>query len=151
MAGMLMTSCNKKPERGQPVVEVTSDSAYDESSEHPIYDLLREELDSTEIYDSNSIYGMWFEPHGATHNIIFHKNHTFRYNSFDISEDGSVKDKTIEGTFTMEGDSIVMTSDNGWIMKLRYWKRWKDQKNDDTKYLTGNDDKWDYYFIKGSD
>jgi hypothetical protein len=36
-------------------------------------------------------------------------------------------------------------------MKLRYWKRWKAQKNDDTKYLTGNDGKWEYYFVKGSD
>ena len=94
---------------------------------------------------------MWFEPHGATHNIIFHKNHTFKYNTCEFPDEENMKDTIIEGTFTLEGDSIVMTSHNGWIMKLRYWKRWKAQKNDDTKYLTGNDDKWEYYFVKGSD
>ena len=151
IAGMLMISCNTKPERSKPAAEVINDSVYNEPSEHPIYDQLREEMDSTEIYDDNIIYGMWFEPHGATHNIIFHKNHTFKYNTFDFPDDETVKDTIIEGTFTLEGDSIVMTSHNGWVMKLRYWKRWKAQKNDDTKYLTGNDDIWEYYFVKGSD
>jgi hypothetical protein len=73
IAGMLMISCNTKPERSKPAAEVINDSVYNEPSEHPIYDQLREEMDSTEIYDDNIIYGMWFEPHGATHNIIFHK------------------------------------------------------------------------------
>ena len=114
-----MISCNTKPERSKPAAEVINDSVYNEPSEHPIYDQLREEMDSTEIYDDNTIYGMWFEPHGATHNIIFHKNHTFKYNTFEFPDEENMKDTIIEGTFTLEGDSIVMTSHNGWIMKLR--------------------------------
>lgn len=149
MAGMLIVSCNNKAlERNFYVDEDRNDSVVNEPSEHPVYDQLRNELDSTEIYNDKIIYGMWFEPHGATHNIIFHKNHTFTYNTHEFPNKGSVKDITIEGHFSLEGDSVVMSSDNGWKMKLRYWNA---NNNDDTKYLTGKDDKWDYYFVKGSD
>lgn len=149
MAGVLLASCNNKALKRSFFVDGDrNDSVVNKPSDHPVYDQLRNELDSAEIYNDKIIYGMWFEPHGATHNIIFHKNHTFTYNTHEFHDKGSVKDITIEGHFSLEGDSVVMSSDNGWKMKLRYWNA---NNNDDTKYLTGKDGKWDYYFVKGSD
>lgn len=151
LAILLLAACNPKQESAPTAPSSGNDSVYTGTIQHPILDQLLEELDSTEVYDDNVIYGMWFEPHAGPHHIIFHKDQSFEYATFEFPNDSDVIDITITGQFKVEGDSVYLWNDKGWKLALRYSTIRKGEK---MKYLTrdkGKDEKWGYYFVKGSD
>ena len=59
-----LTACKNGTQK-----EVPGDTEADSAvvvSHRPVYDRLLAELDSTEIYDDNILYGYWFKPHEAS-------------------------------------------------------------------------------------
>lgn len=96
------------------------------------YASLLKEMDSTELGDTKSIYGLWFIPHEADICIVLHKNHTFEDYTYRINKDSSITDVVIKGSFYMKGDSLMMKGENGGVKKLRHWK----SGDDDNYYLT---------------
>lgn len=148
---ILLAACNSKQETAPTAPSIDKDSVYTGTIQHPILDQLLEELDSTEVYDNNVIYGMWFEPHAAPHHIIFHKDQSFEYSTFEFPNDSDIIDITITGKFKVEGDSVYLWNDKGWKLSFRYSTVRKGEK---MKYLTrdkGKDEAWAYFFVKGSD
>lgn len=115
-----------------------------------ITEMLYSKLDSAEVYDDNILYGYWFKPHEACAvNIIFNKDKTFVMRDYaPDDEEATVYERV--GTFKVKGDSVHLSSKDGWHLSLRHWKVW----NDDTgKYLTLNEGRknFRYYLVKGSD
>lgn len=100
---------------------------------------LKEELDSVTIYNDKVLEGLWFMPDNADDNIYFHKGNIFEINQGDLYKSGSYK---------QTGDSVYLTSKDGWKLTLRHWTVWPDSK---TLYLTKGDKKnWKFYLVKGS-
>ena len=120
LAALGLTACKNGAQKEMPK-KVESDSAIVVSSDHPIYDRLLAELDSTEIYDDNILYGYWFKPHEACSvNIFFHKDNTFEFKYYIVQNDSTIIDVVKKGTFTIgEADVnktrvITMIADDGW-------------------------------------
>lgn len=148
---LLLVSCNIRQEKASTALSTIGDSLLTSTSSHPIHDRLLEEMDSTEIYDDNVIFGMWFEPHAAIHHIIFHKDHSFEYDTFEFPNDSDIIDVTITGQFKVDGDSVYMWNDKGWKFALRYSPLRKGEKMKSLFRDRGKHEKWDYCFVKGSD
>lgn len=114
-----------------------------------ITDLLYSQLDSAEVYDNNVLYGYWFKPHEACAvNIIFNKDKTFVMRDYDPDDEECTVYERV-GTFKVKGDSVHLSSEDGWRLSLRHWKVWDDGIG---KYLTLDKGKKDfrYYLVKGS-
>lgn len=112
-----------------------------------LYTLLQE-IDEDELYDSRSIYGMWFVPHFAEEHIIFHKNHHFQYDAFTM-EGQKLTSQTIMGTYRMKGDSVLLQAPDGWTLGLRMWNPWG--RTSGNALTAGNEEKWKLYLVKGTD
>jgi hypothetical protein len=90
-------------------------------SKSPVYQKLIQELDSTEIFDDEIIYGYWFKPHEASAvNIFFHKNGTFEFKYYIVENDTTIIDVVKKGTYTIGDEDvnktclIKMEADDGW-------------------------------------
>ena len=112
--------------------------------------MLFNEFDSADVYNDNILYGYWFKPHEASYvNIYFHKNNIFEMKYYTTSTTGDVENIYKTGTFMVKGDSVYLTSADGWKLSVRYWDPWK---NGAGKYLTKNEHQADeIYLVKGSD
>ena len=134
--------------------EVSAESYYDakedisEGFEHPVLDQLSAELDSDEIYDDGIIYGYWFKPHEANAvNIFLHKNNTFELQYYIVDGNDSIIYLFRKGTFTNEGNTIKLSSDDGWDKSfdgVLYY-----DNNGTNSYLA--DKNGLFYLVKGSD
>lgn len=112
-----------------------------------LYERLMEELDSAEIFDGSIIYGFWFKPHEACAvNVFFHKDNTFEFMYYEMPDDTTIVDVVKKGTFTLDGDTIKMVSDDGWNPKWFdgvMYRKW----NKTNYYLTDN--KGTLFLVKG--
>ena len=115
---------------------------------HPVLEQLSEELDSDEIYNDGVLYGYWFKPHEANAvNIFLHKNNTYEFQYYIVDENDSIIEMFKGGTFTVEGKSIKLSSDDGWDKSfegIMYYRN-----NGTNSYLT--DKNGFFYLVKGSD
>lgn len=99
--------------------------------------LNKDHLNSKVSYNDKIIYGLWFEPHGASHHFVFYKDGTFVH-ELDSTESGSYK---------LKGDSVILKYNNGKRLGLRHWNPWNGNTG---KYLTkGKKGDWDLYMVKG--
>lgn len=144
---LFLTACStKQKEHSQPqAVEEQADTV---KSEYPIYDRLLTELDSTEIYNDSILCGYWFQPHAASAiNIFFHKDNTYEFKYCKNGEGDEVISILKKGIYTINGEVITLTSDEGWddyFNGVIYYK-----SNGTNYYLT--DKKEGFYLVKGSD
>jgi len=117
------------------------DNNLEATSNHPIYDQLAKELDSTEIYNDSVIYGYWFQPHAAAEiNLFLHKD-----GGFELKYCGDI----IKGMFIIDGNIVRMTPDDGWG-DLPIDGRLFHKHNGTNFYLTDSN-KNELYLVKGSD
>ena len=154
LAALGLTACKNGTQKEEPQ-KVESDSVTVVKSDNPIYDRLLAELDSTEIYDDNILYGYWFKPHEACAvNIFFHKDNTFEFKYYIVQNDTTIIDVVKKGTFTI-GDAdvnktrdIILVTEEGWNDgvfngTIKY-------KNNRTHYCL-EDKESGLYLVKGSD
>lgn len=115
---LLAVACHQGQNNSNNALEQKSEVenvVADELSKRPIYQLLQEELDSTEIYDGSIIYGYWFKPHEACAvNVFFHKDNTFEFRYYEVPNDTTIVDVVKRGTFSVLGNKITMVADDGW-------------------------------------
>lgn len=143
----VLTACSTKQKQQlqSQAVEEQTDSVI---SEYPIYDRLLKELDSTEIYNDSILCGYWFQPHAAcVINIFFHKDNTYEFKYCKNGEGDEVIDILKKDRYTINGEVINLTSDEGWddyFNGVIYYKH-----NGTCYYLT--DKKKGFYLVKGSD
>ena len=110
-------------------------------SDHPIYDQLAKELDSTEIYNDSVIYGYWFQPHAAAEiNLFLHKDGGFELKYCD---------DTIKGRFIIDGRVVRMTPHDGWS-GVTIDGRLFHKHNETNFYLTDCKER-ELYLVKGGD
>ena len=74
--------------------------------------------EDVEIDDnSESIVGLWFEPHGSDHNIVF-TDSTFVYHTFIFPSEGTHINLDISGKYQRDGTEISLNGENGWEYKM---------------------------------
>lgn len=120
--------------------------------DRPTYAKLQQELDSMEIYNDTIIYGYWFEPHAACfHNIFLHKDYTYEFTD-PSNNDESGSCKIWRGTFSIEGDVIILHSEEPWfkIYDKSFDGKLYHRSNGTNFYLTDKKEAL-IYFVKGSD
>ena len=142
-----LTACTTKKQSQSQVAEKQTDSVA-VTSDRPVYDQLLAELDSAEVYDDSILYGYWFKPHEASSvNIFFHKDNTYEFKYYQVDKDDNIIDKFKKGKYTINGEIITLTSDEGWD---DYFNGVMNHKHNSTNhYLTDKTD--DLYLVKGSD
>ena len=147
LAVLSFTACNNKTPKDMPL-EVQSDSSAVVVSDHPITDRLYAELDSSEVYNDNILYGYWFKPHEACYvNIFFHKDDTYEFKYYEVDNNDNIIEKLKKGKFAFDGKVITLESDEGWndyFNGVMYYKH-----NGTNFYLTDKEE--GLYLVKGSD
>jgi len=119
-----------------------------QKTHNTIRDRLYAELDSTEIYNDSILCGYWFQPHAACIiNIFFHKNNTYEFKYCENGKGDEVIDILKKGKYSIDGEVITLTSDEGWndyFNGVMYYKH-----NGTNFYLTDKEER--LYMVKGSD
>ena len=144
---LFFAACKNGIRKDLPL-EVQSDSSAVVVSEHPITDRLYAELDSSEVYNDNILYGYWFKPHEACYvNIFFHKDDTYEFKYYEVDNNDNIIEKLKKGKFAFDGKVITLESDEGWndyFNGVMYYKH-----NGTNFYLTDKEE--GLYLVKGSD
>ena len=139
---LAIASCQNKQSQFQ-----TEEHSESSDSVKSVRELLLEELDTTEIYNDSILYGYWFQPHAAcVINIFFHKDGTYEFKYCENGKGNVVIDKLKKGTYSIKGEMITLTSDEGWddyFNGIMYYKN-----NGTNFYLTSQKDI--FYLVKGS-
>ena len=139
---LLIAACQNKQSKFQ-----TGEQTVDNNSVKSVRDLLLDELDTTEIYNDSILCGYWFQPHAAgVINIFFHKDNSYEFKYCENRNDNEVIDKLKKGKYTINGDVITLTSEDGWddyFNGVMYYKN-----NGTNYYLTSQ--KGIFYLVKGS-
>lgn len=145
---LLFAACKNGIRKDLPLEVVQSDSSAVVVSDHPITDKLYAELDSSEVYNDNILYGYWFKPHEACYvNIFFHKDNTYEFKYYEVGKGDEITDMNKKGTFTFDGKVITLESDEGWddyFNGIMYYNH-----NGTNFYLTDKEE--GLYLIKGSE
>ena len=68
------------------------------------------------------ITGTWFEPHGASHNIVFNQDSSFVYHTYSFPTSTSSQELIYTGKYRKEGIKISLSDEQGWesVMYLRH-------------------------------
>lgn len=143
---LVLYSCSYKAQQNQDIVSI--DSTTITTSNKSIYDRLLEEIDSADVYNDSILCGYWFQPHAASViNIFFHKDNSYEFKYCENGKDNVVIDILKKGKYTINGDLITLTSEDGWddyFNGVMYYKN-----NGTNYYLTSQ--KGIFYLVKGSD
>lgn len=102
--------------------------------------------EDVEIGDiSESIVGLWFEPHGASHNIVFNVDSTFVYHTFAFPTNSTHLTLVIKGIYQQDGIKISLIGDDGWksTMYLRH--------NGTNYFMSDSIKKRGIYLVKSSE
>ena len=147
LAALGIIACKNGAQKVEPQ-QLEYDSSTVVVSNHPIADRLYAELDSSEVYNDNILYGYWFKPHEACYvNIFFHKDNTYEFKYYEVGKGDVITDMNKKGTFTFDGKVITLESSEGWddyFNGVMYYKN-----NGTNFYLTDKEE--GLYLIKGSD
>ena len=95
--------------------------------------------------DSVSLVGLWFEPHGASHNIVFNQDSSFVYHTYSFSSPTTSKELIYTGKYRKEGIKISLSDEQGWksVMYIRY--------NGTNYYLSDSIKTRGIYLVQGSE
>lgn len=68
------------------------------------------------------ITGKWFEPHGASHNIVFNQDSSFVYHTYSFPTSTTSQELIYTGKYRKEGIEISLSDEQGWesVMYLRH-------------------------------
>ncbi len=68
------------------------------------------------------ITGTWFEPHGASHNIVFNQDSSFVYHTYSFPTSTTSQELIYTGKYRKEGIKISLSDEQGWesVMYLRH-------------------------------
>ena len=68
------------------------------------------------------ITGTWFEPHGASHNIVFKQDSSFVYHTYFFPTPTTSQELIYTGKYRKEGIEISLSDEQGWesVMYLRH-------------------------------
>lgn len=68
------------------------------------------------------ITGTWFEPHGASHNIVFKQDSSFVYHTYSFPTSTTSQELIFTGKYRKEGIKISLSDEQGWksVMYLRH-------------------------------
>ena len=68
------------------------------------------------------ITGTWFEPHGASHNIVFKQDSSFVYHTYSFPTPTTSQELIYTGKYRKEGIKISLSDEKGWksVMYLRH-------------------------------
>ena len=68
------------------------------------------------------ITGTWFEPHGASHNIVFKQDSSFVYHTYSFPTSTTSQELIYTGKYRKEGIKISLSDEQGWksVMYLRH-------------------------------
>ena len=68
------------------------------------------------------ITGKWFEPHGASHNIVFNQDSSFVYHTYSFPTSTTSQELIYTGKYRKEGIKISLSDEQGWesVMYLRH-------------------------------
>lgn len=68
------------------------------------------------------ITGKWFEPHGASHNIVFNQDSSFVYHTYSFPTSTTSQELIYTGKYRKEGIMISLSDEQGWkfVMYLRH-------------------------------
>lgn len=68
------------------------------------------------------ITGTWFEPHGASHNIVFKQDSSFVYHTYSFPTPTTSQELIYTGKYRKEGIKISLSDEQGWksVMYLRH-------------------------------
>ena len=68
------------------------------------------------------ITGTWFEPHGASHNIVFNQDSSFVYHTYSFPTSTTSQELIYTGIYRKEGIKISLSDEQGWesVMYLRH-------------------------------
>lgn len=95
--------------------------------------------------DSVNIIGLWFEPHGASHNIVFDSDTTFVYHTFIFPSEGTHVVLDLKGKCERGGNKLNLIGDDGWksTMYLRH--------NGTNYFMSDSIKKRGIYLVKSSE
>ena len=101
--------------------------------------------DSEIDVDSVNIKGLWFEPHGVSHNIVFETDTSFVYHTFVFPTDSTYEELVIKGIYQQDGIKISLIGDDGWksTMYLRH--------NGTNYFMSDSIKKRGIYLVKSSE
>ena len=68
------------------------------------------------------ITGTWFEPHGASHNIVFKQDSSFVYHTYSFPTPTTSQELIYTGKYRKEGIKISLSDEQGWksVMYIRH-------------------------------
>lgn len=91
------------------------------------------------------ITGKWFEPHGASHNIVFNQDSSFVYHTYSFPTSTTSQELIYTGKYRKEGIKISLSDEQGWksVMYLRH--------NGTNYYLSDSIKARGIYLVHGSE
>lgn len=75
---------------------------------------------TTAMPQAAAFVGEWNEPSGLQHNLVLKSDNTFEYQDFEKTKSGDLIDVMRQGTYTTQGDSILLKGNDGWQLTLHY-------------------------------
>ena len=68
------------------------------------------------------ITGIWSEPHGASHNIVFKQDSSFVYHTYSFPTPTTSQELIYTGKYRKEGIKISLSDEQGWksVMYIRH-------------------------------
>lgn len=91
------------------------------------------------------ITGKWFEPHGASHNIVFNQDSSFVYHTYSFPTSTTSQELIYTGKYRKEGIKISLSDEQGWksVMYIRH--------NGTNYYLSDSIKARGIYLVHGSE
>ena len=98
--------------------QTSSTESITESTTNDMFPWEDEVIDGQDV----DITGIWSEPHGASHNIVFKQDSSFVYHTYSFPTPTTSQELIYTGKYRKEGIKISLSDEQGWksVMYIRH-------------------------------